>query len=249
MSNNEPVCSGWCAVCGREHRLAAGRAKQLALDLMNELRETHRIDYQTPATHADPRFSTDYLYGEARGQMFGVLECVDADGVTQVLRAFSCQYNGCWEVPGWVPPLFDVPAYAAVMDPADRQIKALGRQMEQLVVGSAAHHRLKMKRRQLSQQIMKELHALYQVRSFRGGVRPLASFFAGKTGIPTGAGDCCAPKLLTAALRRQWRPVGLAEFFWGRDNRSGTRREGEFYASCRDKCYPILGFMLCGVSG
>ena len=46
---------------------------------------------------------------------------------------------------------------------------------------------------------------------------------------------------------RQRRLFGLAEFYWGRENRSGNRRHALFYPSCEEKCRPILGFMLCGL--
>ena len=61
---------------------------------MQELEDSQRIDYQNVPADADPRFSTDYLFGEARGQMFGLLECRDDQGRIVVLRAFSSLYNG-----------------------------------------------------------------------------------------------------------------------------------------------------------
>ncbi|MFZ1986822.1 MAG: hypothetical protein WAU91_20595, partial [Desulfatitalea sp.] len=61
------------------------------------------------------------------------------------------------------------------------------------------------------------------------------------------AGDCCAPKLLNAAAKQKLAPKSLAEIFWGRTNRSGTRQQGIFYTACPEKCQPILGFMLCGI--
>ena len=67
--------------------------------------------------------------------------------------------------------------------------------------------------------------------------------------MPTGTGECCAPKLLHHAATHGLTPLGLAEFYVGRTNRSGTRRHGEFYAPCAEKCAPILGFLLCGVEG
>jgi hypothetical protein len=65
--------------------------------------------------------------------------------------------------------------------------------------------------------------------------------------MPTGTGDCCGPKLLAQAAIEGLRPLGLAEFYWGRENRSGSRRHTTFSASCPEKCGPILGFMLCGL--
>lgn len=62
-------------------------------------------------------------------------------------------------------------------------------------------------------------------------------------GIPTGSGDCCAPKLLAWAARNQVRPLAMAEFWWGPDSATG-RRSGEFYPACQERCQPLLGPLL-----
>ena len=237
---------GWCSICNKEHRLEQGAARRHALDLMKELAELKRIDFCSSSADADPRFSTDYLFGEARGQMFGVLECEDENGETVILRAFSCQYNAAWEVEGWVPPLFDVDAYDRIMNPGDLQIKNLGRKMDALEPGDQEHLQLRHQRKLLSQSLMRELQNLYILQNFHGHLMPLAEFFKHVNGPPTGAGDCCAPKLLNHAARHNLRPLGIAEFYWGKTTRSETREHGRFYDSCADKCQPILGFMLCG---
>jgi len=189
----------------------------------------------------DPRFSTDYLWGEARGQMFGVLVCVTDGGEVVVLRAFSCQYNGTWRVDGWVPPLIDVDEFLRITKPVDREIKALDAR-----IAAGRDPELVRRRRALSQDLTARIQGLYRLHNFRGEARPLTEVFPG--GIPTGAGDCCAPKLLNHAARHGLHPVGISEFFWGRENRSGTRQHGEFYPACAEKCQPILGFLLCGAS-
>ncbi|MDX2475258.1 MAG: hypothetical protein QNL91_16295 [Candidatus Krumholzibacteria bacterium] len=221
------------------------RAQKHAIALRRELESSRRIDLLAEPDAADPRFHTDYLLGPALGQMFGVLECQDSRGKTVVLRAFSGQYNGVWKVPGWAPPVFDLEAYHGIMIPGDRRIKDLGRKIE---AGGSDCADLKRQRKALSQSLMKELHDLYQLTNFRGGTQPMADFFGAVQGIPTGAGDCCAPKLLNQAARLNLHPLGLAEFYWGASNRSGTRKHGHFYDSCGDRCQPILGFMLCGVT-
>ena len=213
---------------------------------MQELENLGRIDFLVDAPAADPRFSTDYLFGNARGQMFGVLECEDSNGQVVVLRAFSSQYNAAWQCEGWVPPLFDTMAYDRIMNPGDLKIKELGHRLDTLASGSEEHAQLRNERKQLSQAIMKEIQSLYVLRNFRGQARPLTEFFKQVNGPPTGAGDCCAPKLLNQAVQRNLKPLGITEFYWGKTNRSGERIQGRFYDSCAAKCQPILGFMLCG---
>ena len=94
---------------------------------------------------------------------------------------------------------------------------------------------------------MQDIHSLYLLTNFHGETANLYQVYADQNGIPTGTGDCCAPKLLNYAAKNRLIPLGIAEFYWGRENRSGSRRHGAFYSSCKEKCEPILGFMLCGL--
>jgi len=242
---SEYACAGFCPVCRETHFLEQGGAREHCFLLLKILEQKGRIDFYAPEQQADRRLSLDYLFGEARGQMFGVLECKDYAGEITVLKAFSGQYNGIWEVDGWVPPLLDVEQFDQMVCDIDRQIKELGNRISCLTEGKE-RQQLTGQRKKLSQGLMKQIHALYQVRNFRSEVKPLSDFFP--SGIPAGAGDCCAPKLLNEAVRRNLIPVSLAEFYWGGPNRSGTREHGSFYAACAEKCQPILGFMLCGIA-
>ena len=241
-----PTAGGWCRKCQVDHHLEQGPARREAETLIQELRTSERIDFPSHTTAPDPRFSTNYLFGKALGQMFGVLVCEDDRGKVEVLRAFSGQYNSHWLVEGWVPPLFDVPAHEQIMTPGDILIKKLGRQIQATVPDSEEHRRLKQERKQLSRSIMTDLHNLYELRNFRAETSPLTKFFDNTNGPPTGAGDCCAPKLLHHAACHNLRPIGLAEFYWGSTNRAGTCLHGRFYTACAAKCQPILGFLLCG---
>jgi len=240
------TCSGFCCDCGREHVLRAGPALVEAQRLMAELTRAGGIDLEAPEDQADPRFSLDYVNGPARGQMFGVMTWVDATGRAGVSRAFSCQYNGAWTVPGWVPPVVDAEAFARVHEPVERRLTAMGREIATLAPGDPHRAALKAERKALARENMRALHGLYELANFRGRTRPMAEAFLGG-GLPTGTGDCCAPKLLNHAALGGLPPTGLAEFFWGRTNSSGTRCQGGFYPACAERCAPILGFMLCGL--
>ena len=94
---------------------------------------------------------------------------------------------------------------------------------------------------------MRDIHSLYRLTNFRGETTTLDEAFIGDSGIPTGTGDCCAPKLLHFAAQNDLRPLGISEFFWGKENISGEHHHGSFSSSCVEKCRPILGFMLCGL--
>ncbi len=237
--------NGYCKSCGKSHYIKQGMAKKYCLDLMQTMENSGRIDFNLPEKDADPRLTLDYIKGDARGQMFGVLECTSPAGKSVILKAFSGQYNGVWEVDGWVPPLLDVNKFNELVFNVDKEIKALGKKIDNIPEG-AERQIIIQQRKKMSQDLMKEIHELYLLRNFRNQSRPLSDFF--KKGIPTGAGDCCAPKLLNAAAKLNLQPVSLAEIYWGRTNRSGTRTQGQFYTACEEKCQPILGFMLCGLT-
>jgi hypothetical protein len=212
---------------------------------MRQLSFHKSLDLATSPSSPNPLLSTASLYGEARGKMFGVMECLAKDGSLVFLQAFSGQFNGLWEIDGWAPPLFDARRMAAISFEVEKEIKRVGAEMaEPNCIGK---RELQLYRRQLSQDLMRQIHGLYRLRNFRGEETSLFSAYCGENGIPTGTGDCCAPKLFNLAARRNLIPLGIAEFYWGKENKSGGRQEGTFYPSCAEKCGPILGFMLCGL--
>ena len=178
--------------------------------------------------------------------MFGVLVCKDRNGQEVVLKAFSGQYNSKWNINGWVPPLFDTNEFERISCGVDIEIKRLGKQIGLLPGGSKKKSDLIRKRKGLSQNLMKRVHSLYRLKNFNGDEISLFNAFIEDRGIPTGTGDCCAPKLLNYAARNGFIPTGMAEFYFGKPNKSGTKKHKQIYTSCDNKCRPILGFLLCG---
>lgn len=241
------AAKGKCARCGHEHGTAVGYAAPYAKRLLHALTEKKRIDFHAAPDRADPGLSTDVLWGEPRGQMFGVLVCRDKAGQTGVLKAFSGQFNGQWDVPGWVGPLVNTRLLHDMSVGVERYIKQLTARIERTPKETRGYADLVEHRRAVSQALMKDIHNLYRIPNFRGELKPLREVVPDGTGIPTGTADCCAPKLLGHAARHAMTPLGLAEFFVGRENRSGTRKHGNMYASCKGKCGLVIGHMLCGL--
>jgi tRNA pseudouridine32 synthase/23S rRNA pseudouridine746 synthase len=98
-----------------------------------------------------------------------------------------------------------------------------------------------------SRELLARIHDTYWLTNARGERRPLRSVFAPEA-PPGGAGDCAGPKLLAEAYRRGWKPIALAEVWWGAPPATGGRSAGMFYPACRGKCGPILSFMLDGLA-
>lgn len=102
-------------------------------------------------------------------------------------------------------------------------------------------------RRWRSRRLMRALHDTYRLVNARGESRLLRALFApGEP--PSGAGDCAGPKLLVAAHAAGWEPLAMAELWWGPPPPAGARVQGEYYPACREKCAPVLPFLLEGLS-
>lgn len=108
---------------------------------------------------------------------------------------------------------------------------------------------LKNERKQRSNQLQQRLFDNYKFLNAKGDYKSLQTIFSKELEIapPAGAGECAAPKLLHYAYKNNLKPIALGEFWWGQSPKSEIRKHKEFYPSCRNKCEPILGFMLEGL--
>ena len=240
--------SGFCRSCNHRHSLPTGTSKESGLALIQQLTQRGSVSFsKTKKKDGNDPLSTLPLWGEARGKMFGILDCLTEDNTPRQLYAFSGQFNGQWLVDGWVPPLFDVHAFHNLNAPREKEIKAITREIAATQAQTPRWLELRKTRRVLSQNLMKDIHSLYKLTNFMGETKTLEEVFTPKNSIPTGTGDCCAPKLLNYAATNDLTPIGLVEFFYGKETKSGSHIHGEFSSPCKEKCAPILGFMLCGV--
>jgi tRNA pseudouridine32 synthase/23S rRNA pseudouridine746 synthase len=64
---------------------------------------------------------------------------------------------------------------------------------------------------------------------------------------PSGAGECCEPKLLQYAYMNGMKPLCMAMFWWGESPKAEIRHHLQFYPACQGKCKPILTWMLQGL--
>ncbi|NJM73864.1 MAG: RluA family pseudouridine synthase [Scytonema sp. RU_4_4] len=105
---------------------------------------------------------------------------------------------------------------------------------------------LKQQRKELSRQLQMQMHAAYSLMNFLGQSLSLQQLIPG--GMPTGTGDCCAPKLLHYAATHGFKPLAMAEFWWGSSSTDDHKVQGEFYGACAERCQPLMGFLLSGLS-
>ena len=177
-----------------------------------------------------------------QGKMFGVLIVESSYIRTQhsddYLAAFSAKLDGSYHHEGFVPPVYE---------------------MTTPPVGTSKEE---------SKRLQRLLFANYRFVNGLGEPKGLLESFANEKPIvspenwcdtddrsklkgeripPSGAGECCAPKLLQYALTHGLKPIALAEFWVGAPSRTELRKEGCFYAPCSGKCVPILRHMLQGL--
>jgi tRNA pseudouridine32 synthase/23S rRNA pseudouridine746 synthase len=125
-----------------------------------------------------------------------------------------------------------------------RQRDEILRPLKQALEAADARVRqLKQRRKEISRELQLQMHAAYTLVNFLGNSRSIQQLMPPGS-IPTGTGDCCAPKLLRYAAANNLKPLAMAEFWWGPP--AGDKIQGEFYGACVERCQPLMGFLLSG---
>jgi tRNA pseudouridine32 synthase/23S rRNA pseudouridine746 synthase len=109
---------------------------------------------------------------------------------------------------------------------------------------------LKTERRERSAALQQQLFEQYSFLNKDNKTKSLEAIFKdtvfGKP--PAAAGECATPKLLQYAFLNGYKPVAMAEFWWGAAPKSEIRKHKQFYPACTGKCKPILAHMLEGIA-
>lgn len=108
---------------------------------------------------------------------------------------------------------------------------------------------LKNVRKEKSTALQQQLFKQYVFLNKDGKSKSLQEIFSltpfGKP--PTAAGECATPKLLQFAFANGYRPLAMAEFWWGAAPKSEIRKHRHYYPACTGRCKPILAHMLEGI--
>lgn len=211
------------------------------------------------------RFHSEWEAEIGGGKMFGVL-VVEHMGRCGFLAAFSGLLDRRNVIPYFVPPIFDLLAEDSHFQREQAVISAI---THRIIVADETFDRrfidsLRAERRQRSEALQDWLFDQYVCLNARGERKTIAQTFidyyrehtlhpqhfernAHSHHIPSGSGECCAPKLLQYAYAHQMRPIAMAEFWQGASPLGEVRHDGQFYPACSRKCRPILSFMLQGL--
>lgn len=117
--------------------------------------------------------------------------------------------------------------------------EAPSRELEQQIT------QLQQERHERSIALQQWLFRQFSFLNAKGQSKNLTELF--DTIPPSGAGECCAPRLLQAAYKEGLQPLCMAEFWVGDSPRDELRQEGHFYPACNSRCKPILNHMLQGL--
>ena len=167
------------------------------------------------------------------GKMFGVL--VVEGGC---LAAFSAKLDGKYYHEGFVPPVYEI------TEPPVGANKEESRRLQRLLFANYNFINGRGENKNILE-LFKDEKVLSPDDWFNRS--PLTD---NRSPLPpSGAGECCAPKLLQYAFTHGLKPLALAEFWIGAPPKNEIRQEGVFYAPCSGRCVPILRHMLQGVEG
>ena len=188
------------------------------------------------------------------GKMFGVL-VVEKDGVVGYLAAYSGQIDILEADDFFVPPVFDYLQPDGYFKSEEAEISRINHNIIRWETNNDDTpdniiHDLKSERKLRSQELQRWLFSHFVMLNANGEKRNLLDIFS-DTPIkfpPSGAGECCAPKLLQYAYLNGLRPVRIAEFWWGDSPKKEIRHHLHFYPACRGRCLPILSFMMQGLN-
>ncbi|MCQ2608630.1 MAG: pseudouridine synthase [Bacteroidales bacterium] len=109
---------------------------------------------------------------------------------------------------------------------------------------------LKTERKRLSAKLQEKLFSCFIFYNANKDQKSLFAIFKDykKAIPPSGAGECAAPRLLQYAYTNNYKPIAMAEFWYGKSPKQEIKEHGNFYPACKHKCEPILDFMLQGLN-
>ncbi len=115
--------------------------------------------------------------------------------------------------------------------------------LEEARAGSAGFERdletLRNERKERSTALQQQLFRQYAFLNKDGKSKSLQEIFFGKP--PAGAGECATPKLLQFAFANGYKPIAMAEFWWGASPKSEIRKHKHYYPACTGKMQTYPG--------
>jgi tRNA pseudouridine32 synthase / 23S rRNA pseudouridine746 synthase len=188
------------------------------------------------------------------GKMFGVLVIQNQKNEFGYIAAFSGKLANSNQHTAFVPPVFDMLTEDSFLTVGMKELQALGLEIATLEALESTQQAariavLKHTRKTHSNHLQNKLFDHYTFLNQSGKIKSLRELFKSNTtkNPPSAAGECAAPKLLQHAFLHNYKPIALAEFWWGLSPKSATWKHKQYYPACQEKCAPILAHMLEGI--
>lgn len=180
-----------------------------------------------------------------KGKMFGTLVVQKEDHTYCYIGTVSGKLPGNAICNQFVPSVFDDSIDDFFINRGMTELTQIGLQIK------ATHHpseiiSLKEERRRKSIALQQRLFENYHFLNLSGETKNLLEIFelSSHGSPPSAAGECAAPKLLHYAIRHRLKPIALTEFWWGSSIKHPEKEHKVFYPACKNKCRPILEYML-----
>ncbi len=192
--------------------------------------------------------------GAVIGKMFGVLLVKTEQNEIGYLAAFSGKLAGGYHHAKFLPPVFDALTENSFLNIGMQELSRINEEIKTLheletTEGIEKISSLQKLRKENSTALQAKLFDQFYFLNQAGEEKSLRAIFQAtlNPNPPSGSGECAAPKLLQYSFQHNMKPLAMAEFWWGVSPKSDFRKHGSFYPACRDKCEPILAFMLAGI--
>ncbi|MUP14217.1 pseudouridylate synthase [Ancylomarina euxinus] len=180
-----------------------------------------------------------------KGKMFGILVVQKEDCTYSYLGTVSGKLQGNTICDKFVPSTFDDSIDDFFINRGMTELTEIGNQIKKAKKPSEISLLIE-NRKQKSFALQQRLFENYQFLNFSGIEKNVLQIFESSShgNPPAAAGECAAPKLLQYAFKNRLKPIALAEFWWGNSIKNQEREHKLFYPACKNKCRPILEYML-----
>ena len=235
---------GWCQECETYHHLPDTLAKPYALELINHLKVDGCLDYESDLVDREIDFETAGLFDDY-GKMFGVLVVQKPDKSFGYLGTVSGTFPRNKTCERFVPSVFDEATDDFFINKGMTELTEMGKAIK-MAAKPTEINKLTEARKQKSFALQQRLFENYEFTTAEGNKKKVLQIFTDSAhgNPPAAAGECAAPKLLQYAFSHQLTPIAIAEFWWGNPSKNKEREPLGFYPACKNKCRPILEFML-----
>lgn len=180
-----------------------------------------------------------------KGKMFGILVIENEDQNLSYLRAISGKIPEEATKNKFTPSIFDDSTNSFYINKGMSELTELGNKIKYSTNQPEIKSLTKI-RKQKSIDLQNWLFENYNFQNILGEKKNTIAVFksTNHANPPSATGECAAPKLLQYAFKNKLKPIALAEFWWGKAPKNLERNHLSFYPACKNKCRPILEYML-----